>query len=94
MACDPASRSVLWYRPPGRGPSVTWRWNGQGWAEVRTTTQPDLISPTIVWDGSRLVMFGRAAIDGVNLSIYLLAIEHGEPWPRRWRRPPSPRPDP
>jgi hypothetical protein len=64
MAYDPASRSVLWYRPSGRGPSVTWRWDGQGWSPVRTTAQPAMASATIAWDGKRLLLFGRAEVAG------------------------------
>jgi hypothetical protein len=58
MAYDPRSRAVLLYFAPVGGSSQTWRWDGATWTEVHPTTTPDVVSGSMAFDGSRLLLFG------------------------------------
>jgi hypothetical protein len=67
MAYDLASRSVVLYEPvpfSARTRPSTWSWDGQRWTPLAVPVEPAMLSPAMVWDGTRMLLFGRAAIDG------------------------------
>jgi hypothetical protein len=62
MGYDPASRSVLLYEVAvgkPRRPSQTWRWADGEWTQLSPATAPDLGRPTLVSDGTRLLLIGE-----------------------------------
>lgn len=58
MAYDPGSRSVLLYFVPQGGSGQTWRWDGATWTELHPRTTPDVVTGSLAFDGSRLLLFG------------------------------------
>src|SRR5262249_34053705 len=58
IAYDPGSRSVLLYFKPQGGSGQTWRWDGATWTELHPRTTPDVVTGSLAFDGSRLLLFG------------------------------------
>jgi hypothetical protein len=58
MAYDPATRTVLLYLVPLGGSGQTWRWDGARWTQLQPATTPDVVTGSLAFDGSRLLLFG------------------------------------
>jgi hypothetical protein len=58
MAYDPGSRSVLLYLVPQGGSAQTWRWDGATWTEFHPGTTPDVVTGSLAFDGSGLLLVG------------------------------------